>query len=298
MSRVEEDREAQRIEQARIDRDQLNKRIDAKRLDDNKQFTKIMNSRQESNTQQERNNSNAQQQQSNATQALLVKQGYNAQNAGRTMANTGDARLMAKRSGAEAQAAESVASRGEGQRKSLEMVDKGLDAKGPSVGHKGGRGGDGHEKNAKTKDKRESSDPAQQERLAQVFGGPIGGPIMGADGIGAKASQGSAGTAASNAQQIIDQIVKHVRVGHTALTQTPVIQIDLNDDVLAGSRLTLQSGPKGGVMVNIQTIDPDGNVSKLFRQDTNVTDLTQRLAAHDIKLEGMTVDDVKIHIRS
>jgi hypothetical protein len=75
MSRVEEDREAQRIEQARIQRDLDNKRVATKHQEENKQFTKLMVGRQETNQKQDKQQSDTQQQNSQAAQALMAKQG-------------------------------------------------------------------------------------------------------------------------------------------------------------------------------------------------------------------------------
>lgn len=295
MSRVEEDREAQRIEQARIERDRADKRVGEKRLEDNKQFQKVMTSRQESNAQDQQKKESNQQQQSNAAQALMARQGVNAQKFNRGLATGGDARLLAKRSGNDQVAAQSSAHRDAVEKKTHEMEEKSfLGNKGANVGSKGGRGGEGKSQQTHSKSKDESGSAEQQQRLLNVFG-PMGGALAPTDGIGAKASQGSGGTSAPLPHQIVDQIVKHVRVGVQALTQTPVVQIDLKDDVLSGSRLTISRGKGGGISVSVQTIDPEGNVARLLSNGDTIKDLSRALEGHDIKLEKLTVDDRTVH---
>ncbi len=106
--------------------------------------------------------------------------------------------------------------------------------------------------------------------------------------LGVQTAQTSASGAsgAPTIQQMIDQIVKSVRQGFDP-KGLGMIEIDLNDDVLAGAHLQLTTTAAG---LDLKIFSDDADASRLLSAGATANELSRTLSGHKIKLNSLEVN--------
>jgi hypothetical protein len=105
---------------------------------------------------------------------------------------------------------------------------------------------------------------------------------------GQSAATGSAG--APTTQKMIDQMVKAVRKYHDP-KGIGTLEVDLNDDVLAGAKLRLQSSGQG---ISLQVQSDNVEVSRLFSSGATANELSKLLGLHKINLRSLEVNGHRV----
>ncbi|HET6347408.1 MAG TPA: hypothetical protein VFH51_20930 [Myxococcota bacterium] len=293
MSRVE-DREAERIEQRLQEQKLMEKRLESKRSAESQTFSKYVAGLQQSRAQDgkaqdERKGATHQQGQQSAREALMARQGITANRVAQDMQAHGDAALLRNRRQVEGKEAE----RGE-RRAMLERLQDGQEKK--TVTHNPVTAKHGSDGSTQERDKDKKAAGSRDPAKDGAFQGMTGGAFTPVAGIAASqyGSSSAGAPAALSAKEVIDElvarVVEHVYQGVDA-KGFGLIQVQLRDNVLAGSTLTLHS-TAAGVSLKVATGDPD--VERLLSAGATAKELSTVLEGRQIRLTGLEVNDLKV----
>lgn len=275
MSRVEEDREAQRIEHAVQER-----KLQERKQADKASFGKLVASRQVATKNNTKRDGQAKDKNSNAERMLSARSGIRSNLRQATEFKEGDGRRMNNRSTSESHDRDQVARRDDAQHREEQRLEQGLGKGNAPISRddekKGNQGGDsGSSKGDSNRD--------NKNLAAQVAASPA------MQQLNAAASQKSAGGTSVATQRIIDEIVKNVRKGMSAKGMG-TIQIDLKDNVLAGSSLLITSG-KDGVSIRVTTFDKQ--VERLVGSGGSLKELQKAFSDKGLVLKELTINLLK-----
>ena len=279
MSRIE-DNEAERAERLAQERKAQQKEIDAKKVTQERQFSQKLAQMQQIRGQQSRQDAQKEQQKQAASRTLMAKRGIASNDAQGAMLsrnnrlNDESRRLLQQKEGERALGREVA----QGDQKPTSNVSGETRAVsgGARQGKKGGSQSQ-EERQAKSQAK-ETATPTGMDFAAQVHA-----TANAIAGVGARTGPlGSGVPATLTLKAIIDHIVHHVRAGVDS-KGLGLIQIDLREDILAGSRLTFLSSQNGVVHLKIDTGDPD--VERLMTSGQTLHDLSKAMEHAGVKQE-------------
>ena len=267
MGRIE-DNEAERAERLAQERKIQEKAVEAKKVAENRQFSQVVAQMQQTRGQQSRQDAQKEQEKQAASRTLMAKRGIASNDAqGARLSrnnrlNDEGRRLMQQKEGERARGREVA----QGDQKPTSSVSGETRAVGGGAKQgKEGRSQSQEERRAKASVKEEAS-------TGMNFAAQVHATANAITGVGGRAGPlGSGVPATLTTKEIIDHIVSQVRAGKDS-KGLGLIQIDLREDILAGSRLTFLSSQNGVVHVKLDTGDPD--VERLMTTGQTLTDLS------------------------
>jgi hypothetical protein len=293
MGRIE-DNDAERIERRRQEAEQAAKKADVKRIDVQRQFGAIVAKSQESRGQQQHQDQARSDQQNSANQMLLARRGI-ASN--KISGQNIDDRAMgndAKRADSESRAMQSAHGRANLQRKA-----EGKTATSQDMAVSGRSGGGSKQDRSQTKEERKEG-ASKEAAVKEASFAALGQAIAAMDGVGAKASSGTAGAPSQlSTKEVIDELVARVQQGIEAKAgrnDIDTIRIELKDNVLAGATLTFQHEVGSGkITLKVETGDEE--VERLLSASATAQELSRTLQHSKLILSELDVNDNKV-IRS
>ncbi len=279
--RVDEQREQQRIEQARL----AAQRSEIKRTGEAGEFKKVVAAMQQFNAQTAKQDTTKQDKNNAATTRLAVRDGSARNTFARKTGLDSDKRLLSNRQrnvaeGAESDSRQSVTRRVKTQEDNAKRENL----------NPGPRSQSNNKKKSTTDDQkgsRAAGDSRREQLMASHAGIQMVNPLA---GLAAKSSSGAAGAQPLTSAQVIDQIVKAVRQGVDAKGMG-LIEIDLKDDVMAGAQLRLLSTKQG---VSLEIHSQDEQVSRLLSSGATAQELSQTLKLAGIHLQSLEVNRKKV----
>lgn len=276
MGRIE-DSEAERAERLAQERKIQEKAVEAKKVAENRQFSQVVAQMQQTRGQQSRQDAQKEQQKQAASRTLMAKKGIASNDAQGAMLsrnnrlNDEGRRLMQQKEGERARGRQEVA---QGDHKPTSSVSGETRAVGG--GAKQGKEG----RSQGQEERRAKSSANETAPTGMDFAAQVHATANAITGVGGRAGPlGSGVPATLTTKEIIDHIVSQVRAGRDS-KGLGLIQIDLREDILAGSRLTFLSSQSGVVHLKLDTGDPD--VERLMTSGQTLTDLSKAMQRADI----------------
>jgi hypothetical protein len=295
MGRIE-DNESDRMERARVDAETAAKKAaETKRTNDQRAFATYVSKSQNARGENQKQEQGRSEQQNNAQQMLLARRGYkNNELSGQRLA---DGRMGndALRSSTKARDMQGAQARGKLQRENSER------STGSQPMAVSGRGGQGENKGRSQGQHQRKEGAGGQPETSPTASFAVGNQAIAAmDGVGARASSGTAGAPGQLSQkEVIDELVARVQQGIEAKAGRPdidTIRIELKDNILAGSTLTF-SHEVGSGKVSLKVETGDEEVQRLLSASSTAQELSRALGRSELVLSELDVNDNKI-IRS
>ncbi len=287
MSRIEED-EAARAERLAQERKLQDKAVDAKRAEVRQQFSQVVAQMQQSKGQNARQDAQKEQEKQAASRNLAARNGIASNDAQgamlsrNTRLNDEGRRLMQQKDGERAQGREKFAA----EHKPTSSTSGETRAVGG--GAKQGK----HDRSSGQQERRtKGTSPEASATAGAEFAAQVHATANAITGIESRTGGLPGGAPATlTAKEIIDHIVSQVRSGMDS-KGFGLIQIDLQDDVLAGMRLTFLNS-QSGVHLKVNTGDQD--VERLMTSGQTAHELTVAMKRADISLTGLEVNGTRV----
>lgn len=286
MSRIE-DNEAERAERLAQERKLQDKAVDTKRVADARQFSQVVAQMQQSKGQNARQDAQKEQDKQAASRTLMARNGIANNDAQGSLLgrnnrlNDEGRRLLQQKDGERA--------RGREDFKNDHKPKTATSGETRAVGGGAKQGKEGKPQGQGQDDRRVKGETAAPTGMQ--FAQQVHATANAVTGIGGRTGAlGSGAPASLTAKEVIDHIVSHVRAGMDS-KGFGLIQIDLRDDILAGSRLTFLSS-QSGVHLKVDTGDQD--VERLMSSGQTAHELTVAMQRADIKLTGLEVNGTRV----
>lgn len=287
MGRIE-DNEAERTERLKQERKLQEKAQDSKRVADTRQFSQVVAQMQQARGQNTKQDTQQQQQKQAASRTLMARNGI-ANNEVRSQALSRNSRLNDE--------GRRLLQQKDGERMRGQEELKGQQA---TKSHTSGEtravtGGRQQQKdsNAEGQNERRSKGAPKQEAPPPdtTFAAQVHATAQAISGVDGRAGALTGGAPSMlTAKEVVDHIVSQVRTGMDQ-KGFGLIQIDLRDDILAGSRLTFLSS-QSGVHLKIDTGDQD--VERLLTSGATAHELSVAMKRADIHLTGLEVNGTRV----
>lgn len=284
MSRIE-DNDIERQERIKQEQKLQEKALDAKRQDASRQFSTVVSQMQQGRGQENKKDAEHSEQKQSASRSLMARQGIDGnrltgQNLARNSALNDEGRRQAQ-----AKDGEQAAKRG-----AIKQDQAPIGRTSGETRAVGGGAKQGQDSKSQSNEERRAKASSKEaaESTGAVFSAHATANAV--DGVGGRTGALGPAQAALNAQDVIKQIVAQVRSGMDS-KGFGLIQIDLRDDVLAGSRLTFLSS-QSGIHLKVETGDQE--VERLLSSGATAHELTTAMAAAQIKLAGLEVNGARV----
>lgn len=286
MGRIE-DNEGDRIERARQEAQAAAKKLDTKRTDEARQFGVLVQKSHETKKESGKKENESQGQKDSANQKLLARRGIHGNQTSQSLRARGQQGNERTRRDALDREGARLTKKGALERKD---VDAGrADNGGGAIRRTQGKGGaDAQGQRERGKEGASASQESTQGR--EAFVQAMGQAVAPLAGLGTEI-RGSAGAPSQlTAKEVVDEIVSRVRQGVDE-HGLGLIEFDLKDNVLAGSRLTLHH-TKDGIAIKFQTGDEE--VAQLLSSSVTGQELARAMDRAKVKLNGLEVNGKKV----
>lgn len=286
MSRIE-DNEAERAERLAQERKLQDKAVDAKRVAENRQFSQVVAQMQQGRGQSTRQDAQKEQEKQDASRTLMARKGISTNDAQGQMLgrnnrlNDEGRRLLQQKEGERARG-----------REDFKNDHQPVSSTSGETRAVGGGAKQGKEGKPQSQEERRAKASTKEAATAGIdFAAQVTATANAISGVNARTGAlGSGAPASLTAKEIIDHIVSQVRAGMDS-KGFGLIQIDLRDDILAGSRLTFLSS-QSGVHLKIDTGDQD--VERLMTSGSTAHELTVAMKRAEINLTGLEVNGTRV----
>lgn len=274
--RVEEKREQQRVEDARL----AAQKAEAKRASESGEFARQIKAKQTQNNASGKQDAKEGGARQRVNARTLAKSGMVNNTFAKQLGADGDRRLVKARDDAGRRQADAAA---QGR-----LLARNKEKDGDKAGGQAGRSAP---RRVAAKDDKKDSHDSREARREQLLAAHSGiASVMPSFGVAAQSTSGPTGTTSTVLRQMLDQIVASVRQGSNQ-HGFGIIQIDLKEDVLAGARLTFENS-NAGVSLKVQT--PDKSAAALLTAGSTATELSAALQGHGIVLRGLEVNGTTV----
>jgi hypothetical protein len=287
MSRIE-DNEAERAERLKQEQRLQQKAVDAKKIELSRQFSTVVTRMQETRGQNNKQDAERNAQKQSASRNVMARNGI--------VANNAQGQMLTRRAGLHDESRR-IAQDKEGERTQQRAgLKQEQQAKANTSGETRAVTGGGKKQgqDANSRNQEPSRTTAEKDAAAQTsmtFSVQVHATANAIDGVGGRTGALTGGAPATlTAKEVIDQIVSQVRAGMDS-KGFGLIQIDLRDDVLAGSRLTFLSSASG-VHLKVETGDQD--VERLLSSGQTANELSRAMTAARITLTGLEVNGTRV----
>lgn len=280
MSRVEDDREFERIELKRL----AEKQVETRRVE-GRAFSRVVADAGQAARRLGTQQQGAQQQRRNsAAQSLLARRGISNVDYASTMLRDGEGSLKRKRQDG-----------GEADRRSA-LAEQQLDQAARLTAKLPVDAGEGAHPGRRDADSKDERAPKQQEGRREVAQASGQLPFTAVGGVmGRTSAAGGAAAVNDRLSKMLSSIVASARVGvmTSRFKREGFIQVTLKDSILHGAILNLR-GDNGGVALGIHCADAGD--SKLLADLGTGRALHQALAAKGIRLTRLDINNRQIRL--